>query len=168
MELNLNYNNAKQQTKQKSRFMGREEVTDAALKQVDSWDEGKLFWWTRKKVPLTSLQVQSSSNGLNLLSGVIPSGSIANWTKRTKWTQTENAPILREDESTRTDKFIRKPIDKKKVDEIYNFRNKTNRLDEFAKSHFVLDNLSQTEAIKQLTTYTLNVNKLKTHRRHKQ
>ena len=103
----------------------------------------------KKKVTPSPSQTQSSSNGLNLLSGVIPSGK-ALLTGQKEEIDLTNAPIA-EDESTRTDKFIRKPIDKKKVDEIYTLSKQNESLvDEFTKSHFVLDNLSQTEAIKQL------------------
>ena len=111
----------------------------------------------KKKVTPSPSQTQSSSNGLNLLSGVIPSGKALLTGQKGESVQIDQKPIdltnapIAEDESTRTDKFIRKPIDKKKVDEIYNLSKQNESLiDEFAKSHFVLDNLSQTEAIKQL------------------
>ena len=134
-----------------------EEVTDVAPKQVDSWDEEVVDEPVKKKVTPSPSQTQSSSNGLNLLSGVIPSGKALLTGQKEESAPTEqkqidltNAPIA-EDESTRTDKFIRKPIDKKKVDEIYTLSKQNESLvDEFSKSHFVLDNLSQTEAIKQL------------------
>ncbi len=134
-----------------------EEVTDVAPKQVDSWDEEVVDEPVKKKVTPSPLQTQSSSNGLNLLSGVIPSGKALLTGQKEESAPTEqkqidltNAPIA-EDESTRTDKFIRKPIDKKKVDEIYTLSKQNESLvDEFTKSHFVLDNLSQTEAVKQL------------------
>ena len=111
----------------------------------------------KKKVTPSPSQTKSSSNGLNLLSGVIPSGKALLTGQKEESAPTEqkqidltNAPIA-EDESTRTDKFIRKPIDKKKVDEIYTLSKQNESLvDEFSKSHFVLDNLSQTEAVKQL------------------
>ena len=111
----------------------------------------------KKKVTPSPSQTQSSSNGLNLLSGVIPSGKALLTGQKGESVQIDQKPIdltnapIAEDESTRTDKFIRKPIDKKKVDEIYNLSKQNESLiDEFAKSHFVLDNLSQSEAIKQL------------------
>ena len=134
-----------------------EEVTDVAPKQVDSWDEEVVDEPVKKKVTPPPSQVQSSSNGLNLLSGVIPSGKALLTGQKGESVQIDQKPIdltnapIAEDESTRTDKFIRKPIDKKKVDEIYNLSKQNESLiDEFAKSHFVLDNLSQSEAIKQL------------------
>ncbi len=103
----------------------------------------------KKKVTPSPSLTQSSSNGLNLLSGVIPSGK-ALLTGEKEPIDLTNAPIA-EDESTRTDKFIRKHIDKKKVEEVYALSKQNESLvDEFAKSHFVLDNLSQSEAIKQL------------------